>query len=490
MTVAPPEGAAAAVAGNAAALALSRIFAAGLQLVWQVVLGRSLGSASYGVYGAIGAMMAVGGALADFGTGMVVVRDVSRRPADRARYLTASLGVQSGLALLAYAVLQAGAAALGYDTALRMLLWFVGVNLIVDVVGTAAHNQLVAAERMWRAGVVSVAHVVLLVAFGSTALALGGGLWAVYGAMLGAGIARSVLYWVAMQERLPLAGTAASFDGRLALQILSAALPLGLAAIQGLAFLHADKLITTAMLGADATGQLTAAFVIVFGVVEVLGTTALVAALPPMSRDERNQDLSARQPMLESLLFFTLLVGMPASMLIARFGAELVGLLYGAAFAGAGTVLRLMGWWVVVRMVEGALAQALTVRDRQVQVLAARACGLAFNLALTLTLLPRVGISGAAVGMLAGELTIVAGMLALLAPPRDWWVRVGRRSSLLALPVLALALSLGLLAPRLPFVAAGAAALLIYMAAAAVGGAVTREHLRILLAVARPRSAS
>jgi O-antigen/teichoic acid export membrane protein len=491
MTVVPARRAAAAtVAGNAAALALSRIFASALLLVWQIVLGRSLGSAAYGIYGTIGAMMAVGGALADLGTGMIVVRDVARQPAHAPRYFAASLGVQSCLAALAYAVLQAGAVALGYDAALRALLLFVAVNLIVDVVGTAAHNQLVAAERMWWAGAVSAAHVVLLVAFGAAALALGGSLWAVYVAMLGAGLARSALYWVALKENLPHAVLPVGFDRRLASQIVSAGLPLGLAAIQALAFLHADKLITTAMLGTDATGQLTAAFVIVFGVVEVLGTTALVAALPPMSRDERNHDLSTHQPMLEALLFFTLLVGVPASMLIAWFGIPLVGLLYGAAFGGAGAVLRLMGWWVVVRMIEGALAQALTVRDRQTQVLAARAGGLALNLALTLTLLPRIGISGAAAGMLAGELTIVAGMLTLLAPPRDWWARVGRRASRLAVPVLAMALSLGLLAPRLHFLPAGAAGLLIYVAAAVAGGAVTREHLRVLLDVARLRSAS
>jgi O-antigen/teichoic acid export membrane protein len=487
---APRRAVAATVAGNAAALVLSRVFASALLLVWQIVLGRTLGTAAYGIYGTIGAMMAVGGALADFGTGTIVVRDVARRTTDASRYLAASLAVQSALAVVGYLVLQAGAAALGYDATLRALLLFVGINLVVDVVGTAAHNQLVASERMWWAGAATAAHVVLLVALGVTALAAGGGLWAVYAAMLAAGIGRGVLYWAALKENVPHAARLTRPDLLLIRQLLSAAAPLGIAAIQALAFLHADKLVTTALLGTDATGQLTAAFVIVFGIVELLGTTALVAALPPMSRDERNHDLSTRQPMLESLLYFILLVGVPASMLIARFGPDLVALLYGPAFGGAGTVLRLMGWWVVVRMLEGALAQALTVRDRQRQVLAARATGLALNLGLTLILLPRIGISGAAIGMLGGELTIVMALLGLLAPPRGWWIRVGLSAARLAMPTLALALALLLLPPLLPYAAAGAAGLLVYVAVAIAGGAVTRAHLRVVLDVARLRSAS
>jgi O-antigen/teichoic acid export membrane protein len=486
----PPRGAAATIAANAAALALSRIFVSALLVVWQIALGRTLGSAAYGVYGTIGALMAVGGALTDFGTGLIVVRDVARRPAAAAAYLMASLAVQSILALTAYVLLQAAALALGYDAAVRSLLLFVGVNLLVDLAGTAAHNQLVAAERMWWSGAVSAAHVVLLVAFGGAALALGGHLWAVYVAMFAAGLARVVLYWAALRESVPAAVRRAPIDRVLAGHLLSAGLPLGVSAVQTLMFLHVDKLVTTAMLGTQATGQLTAAFVIAFGIVELLGTTVLVAALPPMSREERGGDFSVRQPMLESLLYFVLLAGLPATMLIARFGPELVRLLYGPGFGPAGAVLVLMGWWIVVRMMEGALAQALTVRDRQTQVLFARAAGLAVNIGLTLTLLPVVGIQGAAVGMLAGEGAIVALMLRLLAPPRDWWTRILRRGSRLAVPVVALAIALVVLPRVLPFAAAGAAGLALYAGAAIAAGAVTREHLRIVLGIAGVRSAS
>jgi O-antigen/teichoic acid export membrane protein len=422
--------------------------------------------------------MAVAAAIPDFGLGVIVVRDVARQPAQAGRYLATSLALQTALAILGYAVLQAAAVAFGYGAVLRALLMFVGINLLVDAVGTAVHNQLVAAERMWPTAVVSGAHVVLLVALGAVALALGGGLWGVYAAVFAAGLARTLLYGVAMGRAI--SPPALEVDRVLARRLLAAGFPLGLAAFLSLGFLHADKLVTTTVLGPEATGQLTAAFVVVFGIVELLGTTVLVSVFPLMSRAEPSRDPALFQPALEPLLFFYLLIGFPAAALMVVFSEDLIGLLFGGGFGGAATVLGVMGWWVPVRMIEGALAQTLTVENRQAQVLAARTAGLTVNLGTTLALLPRIGVAGAAVGMLAGEVVNVAGLLRLISPPAGWWRRVGGRVARLALPVVALWLCLLTLHARLPVIATVAIAAAAYGISAIAAGAVTREHLRLL----------
>lgn len=474
-------GATSSVAANAAALATSKVVTSSLLFGWQIVLGRALGSASYGVYGTIGALMAVGAAIADLGTGTIVVRDVARRPDLAGRYFTSSLALQSVLALLAYAVLQAGAAALGYDADLRALLVFVGVNLLIDAAGTAGHNQLVAAERMWRTGLISVAHVVVLVALGSLALAFGGGLWAIYAALVGASLIRAVLYLAAARRATATPGMVPGIDPGLARRVLAAGLPLGAAALVSLAFLHADKLVTTVILGVEATGQLTAAFVLVFGVAELLGSTLLVATLPVMSRGAAHDRPAANPSMLESLIYAVLLIGVPAAALIAWLGSGIVQLLFGAGYAAAGAVLRVLGWCVVVRMLEGAIAQALLVRDRQRNVLVARLGGLCVNLVLTISLLPRIGVMGAAVGTLAGELAMTACMLVALAPPAEWRLRMGRRAVRLAGPILVLGASVAVADSRLPVLATAVVGIVAYTAAAAATGAISRHHLLLFL---------
>jgi len=47
-----------------------------------VDLARWLGAEGYGTYGTIGALMAVGAAIPEFGMGLIVIRDVANRPQD------------------------------------------------------------------------------------------------------------------------------------------------------------------------------------------------------------------------------------------------------------------------------------------------------------------------------------------------------------------------------------------------------------------------
>ena len=81
-------------ARNATALALSNIASKGLLFVWQLILARWLGAGDYGIYGTIGALLAIGAAFPEFGMGLIVIRDIANRPHDAGRYLTATLTLQ------------------------------------------------------------------------------------------------------------------------------------------------------------------------------------------------------------------------------------------------------------------------------------------------------------------------------------------------------------------------------------------------------------
>jgi hypothetical protein len=107
---------------------------------------------------------------------------------------------------------------------------------------------------------------------------------------------------------------------------------------------------------------------------------------------------------------------------------------------------------------------------------------------VTLTLLPRVGVVGAAIGVLVGEVSIIAIALATLALPADWWASVARQSARLAVPVAGLVLVALLLRERTPAPAGFALALAVYAALALVTGAVTRDHRDLVAGVLRSGS--
>ncbi|MEB2288259.1 MAG: oligosaccharide flippase family protein [Anaerolineae bacterium] len=408
-------------ARNVSALALSNIASKGVLFAWQLILARWLGAEGYGVYGTIGALLAVGAAIPDFGMGLIVIRDVANRPQDANRYLTATLALQPFLAALGYVVLTVAAFLFGYEAELRALLAFAALSLLVDALGTMCHNQLLAIERMVIPAAIATGHVIALVILAGIALAAGAGLWGLYAATLVAGLLRAAVYWAALlragaRPQLPV-------DRAVARGLLIAGWPIAVTSFLALAYQHADKLITTALIGAEGTGQLTAGFVIVFGVIELLSTTVLVAVFPLMSRTYASGQRRLFEVMLEKLAFFNLTLSLPIAIFTSLLAVPLSAWVFGAEFTRTADVLRILIWYTVVTMIVNVFAKALLVQNRQRRLLIIRASGLALNVLLLLILLPALDVPGAAVATLIAESVILLAVLRSFTFPADWWAR-------------------------------------------------------------------
>lgn len=408
-------------ARNATALALSNIVSKGVLFAWQLILARWLGAEGYGIYGTIGALLAVGAAIPDFGMGLIVIRDVANRPQDANRYLTATLTLQPILAALGYVVLMLAAFLLGYEAELRALLAFAALSLLVDALGNMCHNQLLAIERMVIPAAIATGHVILLVILAGIALAAGAGLWGLYAATLIAGLLRAAVYWAALLR----AGARPQFpvDRAVARGLLIAGWPIAVTSFLALAYQHADKLITTALIGAEGTGQLTAGFVIVFGVIELLSTTVLVAVFPLMSRTYAGGQRRLFEVMLEKLAFFNLTLSLPIAIFTSLLAVPFSAWVFGAEFTRTADVLRILIWYTVVTMIVNVFAKALLVQNRQRRLMIIRASGLALNVVLLLILLPALDVPGAAVATLIAESVILLAVVRSFTFPADWWAR-------------------------------------------------------------------
>jgi len=473
-------------ARNATALALSSIAAKGLQFVWQLLLARWLGKAGYGTYGTIGALLAVGAAIPEFGMGMIVNRDVAHRRADAGRYLAATLSMQPLFAALGYlVVLMLAAFLLGYGPTLRGLLAFAAINLLVDALGNMCHNQLLAAEQMVFPAIISTAHVLVLVTFAGIALVLDTGLWGLYTATLLAGLLRTGVYWVVLLS----SGVRPVFplDRALARMLLINGAPLAITSFLSLAYTHTDKLITTALLGTEGTGLLTAGFVIVFGVIELLSTTVLVAVFPLMSRTFADGMREMFEFMLEKLSFFNLMISLPIGIYTSLLAVPLSSLLFGSDFTKTADVLRVLIWYTVVTMVANVFSQALIIQNKQRRILAIRSTGLALNIALNLLLLRRIGVAGAAVASLIAESMVLVLILRSFDLPRDWWRRAANHVWRLGLAGIGLGVVVLVLRTVHPLLAAVAGAP-VYIGLVLVMGAVAKDDWDLIyrLATAMP----
>lgn len=396
-------------ARNAGAIAAASILSRGLQFGWQLILAPALGPAMYGIYGVVLAFIMIGSTVPNFGMGPIVVRDVARRPEEAGRYLTATLFMQTLLALLAYVGLNMAAALGGYDETVRVFVAIAGISLIVDILGSMCNDLLLAQERMLASSAVSVGHVVLLVVLAGLGLAGGYGLFGVYAGTIIAGIIRAaVLWWLLWRGGVRPAWP---FDRTIAWPLLVNGTPLALAAFLSLAYQQASRLLTNRFIGDAETGYLSAAFVLIFGVIELLNTTVLLATFPLMSRAYGDGRSPLFGFMVDKLAFFTLLVSLPISLVTTIFAAEITVPLFGEDFRPTADVLRILIWYALLAMFASVLARGLMVQNRQRITLLIRAVGLAANVALLVALLPALGVQGAALASVCAELLALALLL-------------------------------------------------------------------------------
>ena len=283
------------------------MLARGIQFGWVLLLGRLLGASDFGIYGTIGGLIATAAVIPEFGMGLIVLRDVAQQPAASGRYLAATLLCQPLLALVGYVAL-IGIGLLLYDTPTRLLLALAAVSLVVDALGNMYYSQLIATEHMVATSAIQVLHVSLLIAFVAAAVISGGGLAGLYIATIAAGLFRVGLHWFAVRR----VGMRAQWPLDLAVirHLFSEGWPIMLASLVRVAYQHIDKVITLAVLGNVAAGYLTAAFVIVFGVTELLNTTVLVALFPLMSRLGKTEAGSLWH-LTDQLAFLTLVAAVP-----------------------------------------------------------------------------------------------------------------------------------------------------------------------------------
>jgi O-antigen/teichoic acid export membrane protein len=465
------------IARNATTLALASVWTWGLLFVWQIFLARWLGAHDYGVYGTIGTLLGVTATIPEFGVGLLVVRDIARRRADAGRYLRAALVIQLPLTLLAYVAVLAVSAALGFAPPLRRLLAFAALSLIIDVLGNVCHNQLLAAERISLTAAIGTGHVLLLTGLGVVTVGTGGGLWGLYEAVLLASGARAAAYWLALL-RLGCR-PAGPVEAALVRALLARGWPLAVNALLALAYIHVDKLITLRVLGLAAAGQLVAAYVVVYGVIELTSTTLLVAVLPTMSRLSAAVSPTAIHRLIERLVGLALTLGLPVAICLSCLAPSLTRLVFGAGYGPTADALRVLGWYALTRMVGNVFSMSLTIQDRQSRLPAIRAAQLLVGAVLAFALLPRLGIAGPAFAMLATEL-LGLGLLLRASGVGTTLSRLIVRRGLRTLPA---ALALGgavLLLRSISPMTALVVGLPIYATAILIGGGATREDRALL----------
>jgi O-antigen/teichoic acid export membrane protein len=375
-----------------------------LQFVLQLILGRVLGPAAYGVYSLAYAIVEV---VKQFGllgmqNGVVRIGAIHLTDEDhgavrscaRATYRTALLSSAALAAVLWIAAGPLSAAMLHRD----VLVWPIRVFAL-----SMPFDAWLILSEFWSRALKRVELDVLLADIAqpglsilavAAALALGTG---VVGAVAGYGVAcvlgaaLGVFLLARTIRRLP-AASPRPYDMR---RLLRTSIPMLLVGFSYILMGHVDKVMIGAMVGAEAAGVYTAAFRMSrqIGLIQ----TAFVPMFAPLVsglHHRRNLDDLAR--LYRQASRWILITSLPVVMLLTVFG-DLPMALFGRDFSAAWPLLVVLAFGQFLNLAGGLAMQVLQMVGRQDDDLVIITGGLLANVALNLWLVRTHGALGAAV---------------------------------------------------------------------------------------------
>jgi O-antigen/teichoic acid export membrane protein len=381
--------------------------------VLTVVLARGLGTAGFGQYAFVGAVVVIANVVTTFGTESLLVREIAARRGDPASLLGVALGLQLVLSAGFVFLVFAGAGSLPNRTGdVVSALRIYSLSLFPLAFASVFAGALRGWERMDLAASLGVSTAALQTVGALVAVRAGADLPALMLCLLVAQAVAAVLGWRLCRAAHPGFTLAPSVAPAALVTLFERVWAFALLAGLTILSQRISVLLLALLAGDTPAGWFAAAARVVEGL--KLTHYAFLGALLPLASRVGAQGASggaeeghAASEWLARLVRKSRLVllglGVATALAASGLAAPLVGLLYGGEYHPTVTALRILAWTLLPYAAAAPTALALISTGHERVVLRASTVGLMVTAGLGAWLIPRVGVNGACVAALGGE---------------------------------------------------------------------------------------
>ncbi|ALC12103.1 hypothetical protein LH20_09095 [Sphingopyxis sp. 113P3] len=398
---------------------LGSLAGSGCAFLTQILLARNLNPAGFGAFAAALNSVTLVAPLASFGLGGFWLRAFGEEGWEAERWLRASLRYAAGTTIAVMAGLMLWAFLGPHDDATRWLLGILSFHLVgfVAVELVSSKLQLEARYRalaLWQ----FFPHMVRLTLVATLALAVARGLRLqdvviVYAMTAAAVSGLGVRYlWQMRQGRLQLHGhgpkpdTAGWRPAPTAMQVMAEAWPFGVAGVFYLIYFQIDIVLLKYLQGDQAAGLYNVAFV-VMGAVYLLPSVLYQKFLLPKIHRWASHDREQFVRVYKIGSVAMLGIGLGAMAAVWLLAPWAVTFLFGAQYAEAAAVLRILALAIPMRFVSTAVGSTLTTSNHMKTKVKLMGIVAVVNIVGNLLLIPRYDIYGSAAATLASEAVLL-----------------------------------------------------------------------------------
>lgn len=413
---ATPTGTGGALVRNTIWLAGGRIASQLMSVGLTVVLARGLGTAGFGQYAFVGAVVAIGNVVTTFGTESLLVREIAGGRGDPARLLGAALALQVILSAAFILLTFLAAPWLPHRTGdLVLALRIYVFSLFPLAFGTVLSTALRGWERMDLMALLGIGSAALQTVAALAAVRTGASLPVLMVSLLFAQGVSAALGWLLCRAAQPGFALVTPAAPTVLVTMLKRVWPFAL--LSGLPMVtQRIGVLLLALLAGDApVGWFAAAARIVEGL-KLTHYAFLGALLPLASRLGAHGTSEWLTTLVQKSRLGLLALGVGAALAASTLAAPLIGLLYGAGYHPAVTALRILAWALLPYAAAAPTALALVSTGHERVVLRAGTVALVVTTGLGAWFIPKFGVNGACAAVVAGE--VVRSTLLLLVAGR------------------------------------------------------------------------
>lgn len=387
------------MATNAFALAVGGIVAQVVFVSIEVAIARHLGSTDYGLFSSVYAIALTSLFVIDMGTSWRLIESGSRNPASIAELLGTTVVLKFIGFLVLYPLVALGLSALGYDgRTVGFFVIFFGYTLTLALQDSLAAVHT-ARERMVTNALFQGGTPLAIAAFVALAFVLGGGINAVALGYVAGGLLITgfwaVLTWRAERPTVRMAATGG---------ILRGSYLYGLTGLLSQIFYKGDILLLSALTSMSQVGVYAAAYKVLDLVYKmpILGARVVSPALFQQS----HSDVPVYRSSADGYVRLNAAAGLVLAVACYPSADWLIGILFGDTYAGAGAVLRVLSASLALKFLVISLQTVLTTSDQHGLRTRALAIAAAAAAGGHLILIPRIGVMGAALSVVGGDVLL------------------------------------------------------------------------------------
>jgi len=350
------------ISRNALSLLSSRIFEYIFFFLFSLYYIPKLGPNQYGVFKYATSLTGLFFILADFGLGMMIIREIARLPLDkRPALISLGLFLKILLAFLTFGLIMALSFLIHKDPQVRLIITLFGITTILNSMIHFYCGIFQGYEKMHLIVIVRILTTIAICIPGYAALEKGFGITGLAVAnIIGniAGFLVSLVISGRLWDRLSL-----RMEWRKAAFLLKVAFPFGVFTLFSTIYIQIDNVMIFHMKGDEALGIYAAATRIVIAV--CFFTEAFMGTLYPILSRYFIEDRERLEKTFQRALWFLYITGMPAAIGLWCLAKPLVVFLFGTTYEKSGPVLSLLSVLIFFRFIGNVPATLMTAINRQ-----------------------------------------------------------------------------------------------------------------------------